>query len=379
MSSAFIRPVPTIDNLNSLLPPPPPGAINVIFQADQNNPRNVTAYFFQNSAGVHLVSTSTYTIQGSDQGKLVVFTAASASVIADSTLGQTFGTNVLFAGASGGTLSTTSGQINTQASLTFLQWGGGDLALDGTNWWLEGNQNGNTQGQQLVASFISGTSYTVKTSDQGKTLVFTSSSAVSVTLDSTLPPNFVCFLLFVGSAGGTATPSSGTVNGSTSLSFSTQYSGALVSFNGTNWFAGTLSGGSSGGVGTVFTVGLQGAQVGASAINYAPLSGVVGAFVLALNLPMALQTVAAAATAKNPVAVTNSAQPGTGSLVFELYDNTTSTLLGPTITIAAGAAAGVFTGTGTAALTAGHTYAWRGTNNASTASAQVFSISFQYS
>ena len=151
MSSTFIRPVPAVDNLNSLIPPPPPGAINVIFQATQGNPRNVTAYFFPNSAGVNLVATASYTIQSSDQGKLVVMTSPSASVIADSSLGANFGTNVLFAGASGGMITPSTGQLNTRASLSFWQWAGGLLNFDGSNWWLLGTPSG--QVEQRLPTF----------------------------------------------------------------------------------------------------------------------------------------------------------------------------------------------------------------------------------
>src|ERR1700741_5019634 len=55
----------------------------------------------------------------------------------------------------------------------------------------------------------SGTSYTVQASDQGLLIVFTNASAVAVNVPATLPNYFLCWVLFLGAAGGTVTPSGG--------------------------------------------------------------------------------------------------------------------------------------------------------------------------
>jgi len=86
----------------------------------------------------------------------------------------------------------------------------------------------------------SGTSYTTAASDEGKLIDLTNSSAVAVTLDSTLPNYFLCAVRFEGAAGGTLTPSSGTINGSASLTL-TQGQSCWLFFNGTNWWALSLS------------------------------------------------------------------------------------------------------------------------------------------
>jgi Right handed beta helix region len=101
----------------------------------------------------------------------------------------------------------------------------------------------------------SGTSYTIQSSDKGKLVVLTNAASVAVTLDSSLAVNFICGILFTGAAGGTATPSSGTLNGAASGTFS-QGGGALVFWPGTNWW--DLSGSGGGGGSVTFAGDLSG-------------------------------------------------------------------------------------------------------------------------
>lgn len=132
--------VPTPNNFNSILPAAPSGAVNVTFQADNNIPRNISAYVSAGTGqgGVNVVSAASYTLQQSDQGKLVIFTNNSAvSVSAPSTLPANFNTTVMFLGTAGGTVTPTSGTINNAASLSFSQGSGALIVFDGTNWWAE--------------------------------------------------------------------------------------------------------------------------------------------------------------------------------------------------------------------------------------------------
>jgi hypothetical protein len=79
-----------------------------------------------------------------------------------------------------------------------------------------------------------GTSYTLQASDQGKLVVLTNAASVALSLDSTLPSGFLCGFLFLGAAGGTLTPTSGTINLQTSLPAS-RLGGGILSFDATNW------------------------------------------------------------------------------------------------------------------------------------------------
>jgi hypothetical protein len=63
-------PAPTIINLNNDTPAPPNGGQNVLWQADNNNPRNVSAYI--PSTGGAEEKTANYDIQASDCGMLIV-------------------------------------------------------------------------------------------------------------------------------------------------------------------------------------------------------------------------------------------------------------------------------------------------------------------
>jgi hypothetical protein len=81
---------------------------------------------------------------------------------------------------------------------------------------------------------ITGTSYTTVVSDQGTLLVFTNASPISVTLDSTLPPNFIASVLALGGPV-TLTPTTGLINGAASVTVPGG-SGGWLYFNGTNWY-----------------------------------------------------------------------------------------------------------------------------------------------
>lgn len=64
--------VPTPVNLNNSLPAPPAGYSNILWQADNNNPRNVSAYAPTPGGGVS-IKTASYTAVKADWGLLLVF------------------------------------------------------------------------------------------------------------------------------------------------------------------------------------------------------------------------------------------------------------------------------------------------------------------
>src|SRR5262249_46610352 len=86
---------------------------------------------------------------------------------------------------------------------------------------------------------------------------------------------------------------------------------------------------------------------------------------------------AIAGTLKNFYLRTSGAQPGTGSLVFTIYKNGSSTAL--TFTISAGAAAGTFSDTShTVSVSAGDRMAIQAVNNATSSSANIAGWSMEF-
>lgn len=133
--------VPTPKNFNSQTPAAPAGSLNIIFQADGNIPRNISAYLPAGAGqgGVNIQAGTSYTLQQSDQGAIVVLTNnAAVAVTAASTLPAKFSCTVLFVGTAGGTVTPSSGTIDNAAFLSFGQFAGALLVFDGTNWWAEG-------------------------------------------------------------------------------------------------------------------------------------------------------------------------------------------------------------------------------------------------
>ena len=78
------------------------------------------------------------------------------------------------------------------------------------------------------------TSYTTQTSDNGTMLILNDSSPVSVTLNSVVTPPYFLFVTNFGSGVVTLTPSSGTINGASSIQIPEGYFGEVV-FDGINW------------------------------------------------------------------------------------------------------------------------------------------------
>lgn len=95
-----------------------------------------------------------------------------------------------------------------------------------------------------------GTSYTIAAADRNKIVTLNNSSAVAVTLPTTLGFSFVVAIQNIGSGTATLTPSSGTINLASSVTLTggsgSGGQGAWLFFDGTNWSA-VLGGGSGGG------------------------------------------------------------------------------------------------------------------------------------
>jgi len=111
------------------------------------------------------------------------------------------------------------------------------------------------------------TTETIGIASRGKDVTLSNSGAIAVTLDSTVPLDFLCAVQVIGAGSATLTPSSGQINSGAGLAanavMAATQSGWLF-FDGTNWFL--LVASSSGGTG-----GLNGAVV--KTADYTLLSG----------------------------------------------------------------------------------------------------------
>lgn len=96
-----------------------------------------------------------------------------------------------------------------------------------------------------------GTSYTIVATDRAKDVTLNNSSAVAVTLPTTFDASFAFASQNLGTGTVTFTPSSGTINGSATLTMATNTGGWLF-WDGTNWYA--VLGSSGGGGGSTTTI-----------------------------------------------------------------------------------------------------------------------------
>jgi len=136
---------PTEVNFDPSALTPPAGRVFGVFESgaaypDPNSPQKLVRDLGLHVANVGKVnpqSGSAYTLQASDQGKLVVMSNASNPALTlDSTLVDGFMCGVLFTGAAGCGLTPSSGTLNGSASKHCVQGAGGLLFFNGTNWWL---------------------------------------------------------------------------------------------------------------------------------------------------------------------------------------------------------------------------------------------------
>jgi len=172
--------VPTPQNINNLIPPPPTGRKNVIFQADDNNPRNVSAYTDGATlGGITVITATSYTLTQADTGTLLVFTNNSPITVSlDSSLPANFFATVLFLGAAGGTLTPTSGLVNGAASVSVSQGTGGWLFFDGTNWYFIQGSSTAIGAASIVSVQNEGYTYTV---DSGSANAYAATLSPAVT------------------------------------------------------------------------------------------------------------------------------------------------------------------------------------------------------
>lgn len=109
-------------------------------------------------------------------------------------------------------------------------------------------------------NIISGSSHTLIASDFAKLVAMTSASSTTMSLDSSLGSRFCCAVYFVSNS--VLTPTSGTINGLSSLNISAG-SGGWLFFDGTNWEAVTGGGGAQGVVlGFIINNGTPGTNIG---------------------------------------------------------------------------------------------------------------------
>jgi hypothetical protein len=231
--------VPTPQNFNSLIPAPPSGRKNIVFQADTNNPRNVSAY--ADSAfigGVSVITGTSYQVQQSDEGTLLVFTNnASVAVTLLASLTTNFLCSALFLGTAGGVITPVSGTINGVASVSAAQGSGGWLFFNGTNWWFVQGQASSGGGGGLNGVSVKTGAYSIVSGDNGKLLILNSSTAAPFTLPS--PPPSATFVVFVASIGtGVLTVSRNTLNidGQAADLTVNQFQGCSIWTDATNYF-----------------------------------------------------------------------------------------------------------------------------------------------
>ena len=127
-------------NLNDTTPAAPVGGVNVKWQGDSNNPRNISAYVDLTSAGgIDEQSGTSYTVPAADINKLLLFSSGSAvACTLPAATSAGFGVGFYFAVKAGGagtvTVTPTTSTINGASSLALTA---GEWALvwsDGTNY-----------------------------------------------------------------------------------------------------------------------------------------------------------------------------------------------------------------------------------------------------
>jgi hypothetical protein len=91
----------------------------------------------------------------------------------------------------------------------------------------------------MVTRTVTGTTDTILSTDNGKTLIYTNAAAVAVTLPDGLPADFQCTVMQYGAGAVTVTPATDTVNGAgAGVSPSAQYAALyLGKVDATGWVA----------------------------------------------------------------------------------------------------------------------------------------------
>lgn len=227
-----------------------------------------------------------------------------------------------------------------------------------------------------------GATYTVLASDKGKLVTHSNAGAIAVTLPQAIGSFAAPFFFYVCSIGAgttTITPTVSTINTAASKVLArpsaTAWACAMIVSDGTNYRALDMISGGGSGVGTIFGGAILNDTIAAAATSFWSYDSPT-----ADNTEAARATViAASCTARNLRIQTTNAQPGDGTLVITLRDNTGAADTSLTVTVAAGAAAGIYSDTTNApALTGGSKYVLKAVNGSpGTVSATVLSISWQ--
>jgi hypothetical protein len=238
----------------------------------------------------------------------------------------------------------------------------------------------------------SGTTYTIVSGDNTKVIQLTNSSAKTITVPDATTAGFESgFFVDVCNANtGAATfnrSSTNTIDGATSTSLSAATTTAPLCFrlnsDGSNWRTsqrGASSGTGGSGVGNVWGFTVNG-QVTASTTTFGPAIGgsVGGSGVFSTTEGDRATPIPASCTARNLRVYTNGAQSGTGTLAVTLRTGALGSMADTsvTLTIAAGAAANVFSDTtNSASLTGGQLVSLKFVQGTG-ASANIVSYSFQ--
>ncbi len=133
-------PVPRVINLNDLTPAAPAGGVNVKWQGDNLDPRNVSAYTL--ATGGAVVKTASYTAVAADDKVLLSFNSATAVTLTlpGTPPSPTWSIFVENIGAGALTVSPNGKQIDAStSSLTFQTIQGAYITTDGTNYFTERN------------------------------------------------------------------------------------------------------------------------------------------------------------------------------------------------------------------------------------------------
>lgn len=185
--------------------------------------------------GVNVQTGTTYTIDGSDWGKLIVFNSATA-VAVTLPVATGFPDGFWFAVSNVNTglvtITPATSTIDAATTRTVRRNMGTMVFSDSTNYFTQPGIN-NFAG----VNSQTGTTYTVLISDFGKLITFNNGSPVAVTLPvaTGFPTDFVFRVQNLGAGLVTITPTTSTIDGAATFTRS-QNSGAEIASNGSNYF-----------------------------------------------------------------------------------------------------------------------------------------------
>ena len=135
-------PIPTVVNFSDTTPAPPLGGLPVHFQADANNPRNVSGYVTLSGTSIGGVNlqTASYLALSTDYSKLISFNAAGAVTLTLPSTPPSINWYIYVENTGAGALTISPNGLNIDgagASLTLATNQGIYIATDGTNYYTE--------------------------------------------------------------------------------------------------------------------------------------------------------------------------------------------------------------------------------------------------